>query len=56
MLKHLNKCNNVCGKNVSLTPDFIEKFFYLLTLKLKNYEENSCNGFGRCGYFFRKLR
>lgn len=35
MLKHLNKCNNVCGKNVSLTPDFIEKFFYLLTLKLK---------------------
>lgn len=28
MLKHLNKCNNVCGKNVSLTPDFIEKFFF----------------------------
>ena len=35
MLKLLNKCNNVCRKNVSLTPKFIEKLFYLLTLKLK---------------------
>jgi hypothetical protein len=56
MLKHLNKCNNVCGKNVSLTPDFIEKFFLFTNFKTENYEENSCNGFGRCGYFFRKLR
>lgn len=33
MLKHLNKCNNVCGKNVSLTPDFIEKIYLFTNFK-----------------------
>lgn len=43
-------------KKCIFDSEIYRETFLFTNFKTENYEENSCNGFGRCGYFFRKLR